>query len=193
MNGTKTMKMVDRVEALEKQLENMAMVQQIVNSALKKVMTDSAKQDEELRTALSMLNEMQYRTLAIINVADLDRCALDREANAMRALDFEDMSNADDKDNGFVDTDVIAEDSVVTITTTAKDPKESIFRSKFLIEGIKDVELKTKLIGAKVNDSFEAKIDGVDHTITILAVKKVAPVAAVASDEQPEQPEVQKE
>jgi hypothetical protein len=183
MHGKKLTKMVDRVEALEKTLENFAMVQQVTNAVIKRLLSDSERYDKELTTSLNMLNEIQYRTLAMIDVAGLSNDKLNESAEALRVKDFEDMSKKDDEDNSLIDSDVVTDESVVTITSTAVDASKSIFRSKFFVEGIKGNELHEKVMGAKLGDEIKVNIDGVEHTVKILAVKKPAPQVAVVTDE----------
>ena len=115
-----------------------------------------------------------------------DKVALDVTADALKLKDFDTASDNEDKARGFFSHDnPTTEDDIIIITsTTDANHDAGIFRSKLAIKDAVLPDLKEKLVGRVVGDSFKTVINGIEHDIKILGVRGV-PVVEEAKDDVP--------
>lgn len=158
---------VQGLNALTK-LHNTAIttVAQNNNSTFKKI-------DKDMEGAVAMINSLQYRTLAMMELLQITPSAIDELADKMRAEDFDKASLELDTKNGYVASDLTDKNSIITITTDCKeDPDRSIFRSRV---GLNDPDVQKdfveKAIGKVVGDVFEVSLGEQVHEVTILAIR----------------------
>ena len=166
----------DRIKELEVALQNTQMALQVSQMMIKH-MTDQFKAvQNDLTNTMGMLNDFQYRTLAMLDVGNFDRDDVERKAEALKLVDFDNASLKEDDQKGYViDTDgIVNENSVITITSHTPDLAEDqgIFRSKFPMSECLTPSLREKILGLKLNESTAVEIGGVKHNITVLSIKK---------------------
>lgn len=167
----------DRIKELEVALQNTQMALQVSQMMIKH-MTDQFKAvQNDLTNTMGMLNDFQYRTLAMLEVGNFDRQDIERKAEALKLVDFDNASAKEDAQKGYIldDVGVVGENSVITITshTPGLAEDQGIFRSKFPMSECLSPSLREKILGLKLNDTAEVDIGGVKHNITILSIKKI--------------------
>lgn len=184
----------ERIDALEQQLQQLATTIRIQQMIMQKTGESVSKQAEDMFRNKSMIHDVQYRTLAMI---ELDRSAfatqkeyvdaLDAKADQLRLKDYNEMSDLEDKAKSLVPVEQVDDESTVIITTTTgTEPDRGIFRAKFRIAEAGIPNLADMLRGKKVGDRVEAKLNGEDHLVEIVGIRKQAPAqepAAAASTE----------
>jgi hypothetical protein len=124
---------------------------------------------------MGMLNDFQYRTLAMLELSGISKKDIDKRADELKLADYNKASFAEDLAKGYVDDSngVVGEDSVVTITSSTNgDEDRGIFRSKFPMSECLTPSIKEKLMGLKVGDSFEEQIKNDLHKITLVSLSK---------------------
>jgi len=127
----------------------------------------------------AQLDGLDYRTLGTIRALnklhpDFDN-AVEEEARLVREETFQELSDEDDKNRKLVDDKdgAVELDSTVIITSScAQDPDKAIFRSKIDVGGPEIGEDKDKFLGKKVGETFDVVIQGLTHSITLLALRK---------------------
>lgn len=175
--------MKKRIEELENVVRQLQTAVQVSQAVIKRIYDSSIKHDAEINNTMGVLNDLQYRTLAMIKCGNFDKTALDVAADELKLNDFNKASDAEDSIKGFVDGTVTTEKSIVIITSTTNSADDNgIFRSKFAIADAAIPSLKETLIGKKVGDKVEMFFNGTSHIITILAVKEL-PVLETAIPE----------
>lgn len=166
----------DRIKELEVALQNTQMALQVSQMMIKH-MTDQFKAvQNDLTNTMGMLNDFQYRTLAMLEVGNFNRDDIEQKAEALKLVDFDKASAKEDEQKGYVhDEDgVVTENSVITITSHTPDLAEDqgIFRSKFPMSECLTPALRGKILGAKLNETVDVEIGGIKHNLTILSIKK---------------------
>ena len=174
----------DRIRELEVGIQNAQMALQMSQMMIKHLTTQSQTFQNDMGSTMGMLNDFQYRTLAMLELGNFSIDDIEAKALDLKLVDFTKASDKEDIAKKLIhDNDgVIEEDSVVLITTSTPDLEEDqgIFRSKFPMSECLTPDLREKLLGLKVGESVESDIQSVKHVITVLGLRKV-PVVKIES------------
>lgn len=170
----------DRIEKLEKEVANLNMAIRISQMLLKQLMEQMQPVQQELRATTGMVNDFQYRTLALQSTLGVDLVALKTKADELKLNDWNQASDKDDEANGFTkaDTATSSEDTVIISSVVAGKDDAGIFRSKVVLGQTGNQQLVEGLLNKAVGTVVDVKIGEDVHTVTLLAVR-VAPVAVV--------------
>jgi len=178
----------DRIKELETALQNSQMAMQMSQMMIKHLTDQFQIFQTDLGSTMGMLNDFQYRNLAVIELTGINLDDLDAKAEEFKLVDFNKASDKEDTEKNYINDDngIIEEDSIVLITSSTPDLEEDkgIFRSKFPMEECLTPDLREVLLGAKVGDVIDADIYGVNHKITILGLRKVEVKEEVTGSEE---------
>lgn len=166
----------DKFKELEVALQNSQMAVQLTQMMVRQLLDQVKNSRLDIDNTMGMLNDFQYRTLAMLELSGIDKKLIDKRADELKLADYNKASLAEDAAKGYLDDNsgVIGEESVVTITSSTNgDEDRGIFRSKFPMSECFTPSIKEKLLGKKVGDSFEEQIKGDIHKITIVDLKKI--------------------
>jgi len=174
MKGSKKLPLKDRVEELEKMLANLQMAMNISQAMIKNINSAGMKVDQDVSNMMGVVNDLQYRTLSMMENKVFSKDELNKVADSFKLKDFTSASDKEDADKGFTVSDETDAESIVIITSTTKEDNNdaSIFRSKLAIKDTVLPELKEKLVGKKVGDHVTATINNLEHDIEILGIRK---------------------
>ncbi len=165
-----------KIRELEVALQNTQMALQVSQMMIKHLTEQFKNTQNDLSSTMGMLNDFQYRTLAMLDVGNFDKDAIEQKAELLKLADFNNASVKEDQIKGYVeDLDgVVTENSVITITSHTPELAEDqgIFRSKFPMSECINPNLRQKLLGLKLNETIEADFNGAKHTITVLSIKR---------------------
>lgn len=166
----------DRIKELEVALQNTQMALQVSQMMIKHITDQFKAVQNDVTNTMGMLNDFQYRTLAMLEVGKFDRDDIERKAEVLKLIDFDKASAKEDSQRGYVEDEagVVTENSIITITSHTPDLAEDqgIFRSKFPMAECLTPALRQKLIGLKLNETTEVDISGAKHSLTIVSIKK---------------------
>jgi hypothetical protein len=123
----------------------------------------------DIRELASRQRENQYLFLAAQELLSINKDALNKKAEELQVKDFNDLSAKEDQEKGYLETDLVTEDSLVIITTEADS--NSILRSKLELSEIRFPEFKESLVGKAPGHTFETDLNGVKHKVTLLGVR----------------------
>jgi hypothetical protein len=167
----------ERIRELETVVQNLHMAMQMSQGMLKHLTNQFQTFQRDLGDTMGMVNDFQYRTLAMLELGNFNKDDIDAKAADLKLADFTSASDKEDTQKGYTldDGGVVAEDSVVIVTSTTEAGKEdfAIFRSKFPMSECLTPNLRDSLLGAKVGDVIDAEIYGINHKIEILGLRKV--------------------
>lgn len=169
----------DRFKELDVAIKNCEMATRLTQMMVKQLLEQMQNSRLDIDNTMGMLNDFQYRTLAMLELSGIDKKLIDKRADELKLADYNKASDAEDLAKGYVDDSagVVGEDSVVTITSSTNgDEDRGIFRSKFPMSECLTPSIKEKLMGLKLGESFEEAIKGDVHKITIVALKKKSEV-----------------
>jgi hypothetical protein len=179
-NSTAPLKAVDRIEKLEKEVANLSMATRISQMLLKQLMERGQQQDQELRSLNGMLNDYQYRFLALQqSIPGLDITDVAVKADAIKLNDWNDASDRDDSERKFTVADTVVDASnIVIFKSSVPSPAgdKGIFRSKIALTDTGSQDTINAFLNKKVGDEFTVKLGNEDHLVTLLGVR-VAPPA----------------
>lgn len=189
MKGTRQSKAPstkDRIRELETALQNSQMAMQMSQMMIKHLTDQFQTFQTDLGSTMGMMNDFQYRNLALIELTDINLNELDAKAEEFKLVDFNKASDKEDLEKGYLNDDsgVINEESIVVLSSNTPDLEEDqgIFRSKFPMSECLTPDLREALLGAKVGDFVETSISGITHKINILGLRKVETVESTEEE-----------
>lgn len=169
----------DKLRELHVTLQNMQQMFNIQKMITQQFAQNLSKIDRDVNNAMGVINDLQYRTLAMLEVfaEATGKSADDIEevAEKLKLKDYNEASDKEDEQKGYEPDSVVKEDSVVILTSSCEsDPNKSIFRTKFkLDEEALNEDLKDKLLGLKVGEKVNAKLpDESEHEIEVVGIRK---------------------
>lgn len=165
----------DKFKELDVAVKNCEMATRLSQMLIKQLLDQLQNNRLDLDNTMGMLNDFQYRTLAMLELSGIDKTLIDKRSDELKLKDYVSASTREDAAKGYEDDSagVVNEDSVVTITSSTNgDEDRGIFRSKFPMSECLTPSIKDKIMGLKVGDSFEEKIKNDLHKITIVDLKK---------------------
>jgi hypothetical protein len=165
----------DKFKELDVAVKNMEMATRLTQMMVKQLLEQMQNSRIDIDNTMGMINDFQYRTLAMLELSGIDKKLLDKKADELKLADYNLASDKEDAIKGYIDDSngVVGEDSIVTITSSTNgDEDRGIFRSKFPMSECLTPSIKEKIVGLKVGDSFEEQIKNDLHKITVVALKK---------------------
>jgi len=167
----------EKIRELEETLKNTQMAMQMSQMMTKHLTDQFQAFQKDLGSTMGMLNDFQYRTLAMLELGDFKKEDIDSKAEEFKLKDFNDASNKEDSTKGFINDDggIVNEDSIVILSSKTPDLKEDqgIFRSKFPMSECLTPELREGLLGSKIGDTIDSDLSGIKHVITVLGLRKL--------------------
>lgn len=179
----------DRFKELDVAIKNCEMATRLTQMMVKQLLEQMQNSRLDIDNTMGMLNDFQYRTLAMLELSGIDKKLIDQRADALKLADYNKASDAEDLAKGYVDdaAGLVGEDSVVTITSSTNgDEDRGIFRSKFPMSECLTPSIKEKIMGLKLGESFDETIKGDVHKITVVGLKKKAEVKGEENGEKDE-------
>ncbi len=173
-NGFRSKPAPTRKEAARQvnaELTNLQQAMQISQMMIRQLLESNRNMSEDLGRALNLISELQYKVLAVQDVAALDLNALNAKADALRLRDFDDASAREDENKNFTVGDVVKEDSTVILTSTALGDK-GIFRSRLVLAECGVPDLISGLQGQPVGTKVDVMLNGLLHTVELLGIRQ---------------------
>lgn len=168
----------EQFKQMQTELKNSQLAQRISQMMMQQVLNKLQALDRDMNQAMNLLNDLQYRTLATVEIANIDKDLLDSKADAMKLVDYTKASDKEDAEKNYATATTVAEDSIVIIRSDAPNDR-GIFRSKFKLADSGVPEMKTALLGKTVGDRVLVKLGEVDHDVEIVGVRTEPPKALV--------------
>jgi hypothetical protein len=175
----------ERLRALEKEVENLSMAVRINQMMTQQILQNLKGMKEDLGNSLGLINELQYKILAVQRVSSLDLQALADVANELRLKDFNEASDKEDAEGKYTVGTVVDERSTVILTSKTEDPDKGIFRSRLKLSECGVPDLIKAFMGREAGAKALVKLNGVDHEVELLAIRQPPVVAQAAGDGQP--------
>ena len=178
----------ERIRELEVAMQNTQMALQMSQMMVKHLTDQFQTFQTDLGGTMGMLNDFQYRTLAMLELGNFKNEDVDAKAEEFKLNDFNKASDKEDAEGNYINDDSgqVNEDSVVIITTSTPDTEEDtgIFRSRFPMAECLTPQLRDALLESKVGDVVECDLYGVKHNVTILGLRKQEVVEEEVAEEQ---------
>ena len=177
----------ERITALEKQLENLQMAGRISQMLVQQLMNNLQNMSKDLGKAFGTINELQYKIIAMQKCGAerggvFDTATLQSYVEELRLNDFIDASDVADKEGNFSVGAIVQEDSTVIITSTTDGTDSGIFRSRIKLAECGVPALIQGLTGQTVGTKVQCKLNDVEHTVELLAIRNPPPAIPVEAE-----------
>lgn len=173
MTKRKNMSAAQRQQTVEKKVEQLEMATRLSQMLTQQIGNSTNQLGRDLSELATRQRDNQYQFLALRELLDVNVDDLNKRAEELQIKDFEEASDKEDLERSYTTTDVVADDSVVIITSKVEDDAEKgILRSKLVVSELGFPQLVEDLTGKKVGDVVEADINGTTHKITLLGIRQ---------------------
>ena len=163
-----------RLDELETMIQNIQMATRVIQMGMQQMGGSLGSMEKDIGGAMGVLNDLQYRTLAMMELMQVDKDKLEDIAEGMKLKDFNDASDKEDAEKKYTIADVVEKDSVIIITSECENaPEQAIFRSKFKLDESANKTAMETFPGKKVGDKFDFDINGNKHVIEIIGIRTV--------------------
>ena len=175
----------EKFQQLVKQVESLSMATRLNQLLIQKMGQQMGEMAQGISNSQTMLNDFQYRLLALQKNLNVNVDDLQAVADALKLEDFTKASDEQDADGTWdvIDTVETNNDTVIiTSTTPGEKEDKGILRSRITVAEMQQPELQAKLIGAKTGDVVVHTLNGCEHHITILGVRRKKTVEVVTGE-----------
>lgn len=165
--------------AMDKEVKNMQMAGRITQMMVQQLMQNIQNMSKDLGKAFGIINELQYKVLAMQSVGNFDMAALSKKAEETRLNDFIEASDAEDKAGNFTVGEKVQDDSTVIITSTTPGEDAGIFRSRIKLADCGVPALIQGLTGQAVGAKVNCTLNDAEHVVELLAIRNPPPAVEV--------------
>lgn len=158
------------LKKIEMQMQLMQMLQKNIADSISSI-------QGQLNEVIRNQKELQYRVLAIQELQSLDKDQIQTKSLELQITDFNETSDKEDKEEGYLLVDKVDEDSIVIITSTTPEEEEDkgVLRSKIALSEMQVPEMRESLLGKGIDDVVDVDVRGVKHNIRVLGIRKPDP------------------
>jgi hypothetical protein len=168
----------ERLKALETRLANLEMASRISQLMTQQLVQNMKNVQEDLGRALGLLNETQYKVLAIQELSGLDVAQLNELANVSRLKHFNEASASADAEGAFTVGEKVDANSTVILTSKTAEVDRGIFRSRIELAKCGVPDLISAFMGKEVGVKAVVKLNGLDHEVELLGIRNPPPPAS---------------
>ena len=163
----------EKMKELETYVANLSTSSKITQNMVQQLLVNHRNMASDLNKALNMLNETQYKVLALQRLADVSLEQVASTVDEIRLNDFNEASDKEDTEKQYSVGSVVKEDSIVILTSkTDTTPDRGIFSSKIKLSESGVPDLITALMDREVGARAIVKLNGEDHTIELLGIRQ---------------------
>jgi len=181
MNGFRTQQQASKREQLrdmKTQLANVEQASYISQAMIKQLLQNNQAMGEDLNRTLNLINELQYKILAMQSVGKFNIVEMTEVANNLRIKDFNEASVKQNTEEGLIVAFAVGSDSTITITSKALDASGNdcgIFRARTKLADLGIPSLIADLTGKSVGAKVSALLNGNNHEVELLSINDPLP------------------
>jgi len=164
-----------RVKQLEQLLENSNMAVRILQMSVQQMMQSFEAMNSDVGSTMNIANDLQYRTLAMIELNKFDTESLNKIAEEFKLNDFNKASDAEDVERGYtvIEGRPATKDDIVILTSTTENKEDQgIFRSKIKLGACGVPDLIEAIEGKNIGDKVSITINNAAHEVELLAIRE---------------------
>ena len=163
---------LERIQLLEKTAETLSMGVRVSQMLVQQVGQQLQQLQEQNHIKSSMINDLQYRILALQKVTGVDLEKLQVEADYFKLEEWSKASSEDSAAKKLTEAKSVSSyDSVVVFTTSTPDLKDGgIFRSKIRVSELGSATAMAEFLDKSAGDTFEVILADQKHVVTLLQV-----------------------
>jgi transcription elongation GreA/GreB family factor len=172
----------EAIRNMQTELKNMQMAMRINQMMTQQIIQQFQNAGTDIDNIMRVSNDLQYRTLAMMELLDVDTSKLEEVAERLKLKDYNAASDKEDAAKGYTVADTVGENSIVIITSEAPG-NAGIFRSKFKLSESGVPAMQQGLLGKKVGDKVKITLNNLEHEVEVLAIREEPAAAAAPVDE----------
>jgi hypothetical protein len=161
----------ERLQQHDVELKNLQVSVRMSQMMVKQMVQSFQELSQDLGKAFGLVNELQYKVLAMQSLGNFDPATLGKHVDELRLKDWTEASDAEDKAGNFAAATTVQEDSTVHITSTTAGGEVGIFRSRIKLSECGVPALIEGFMGKQVGTKVTCQLNGVEHTVELLAVR----------------------
>jgi len=169
----------ERLRSLEAELKNSQMAARISQMMTQQMMQNMQRMQQDLGSAMGLINELQYKILGVQRLTGLDSAQLAAIADELRLKDFNEASDKEDAEQNFTVGTVVDADSTVILTSKTENTDKGIFRSKLKLSECGVPDLIKAFEGREVGAKALVQLNGAEHEVELLAIRQPPKAEAV--------------
>ena len=176
----------EKFQQLVKQVESLSMATRLNQLLIQKMGQQMGEMAQGISNSQTMLNDFQYRLLALQKNLNVDVDGLQKVADELKLEDFTKASDAQDADGTWDVIEKVENDNdtvIITSTTPAEKEDKGILRSRIAVGEMQQPDLQAKLVGTKAGDVVVHNLNGCEHHIAVLGVRRKKVVEATADEQ----------
>lgn len=171
----------EAIRSMQTELKNLQMAMRINQMMSQQMIQQFTTAGQDIQNLMQVSNDLQYRTLAMLELLAVDTDKLDEVADRLKLKDYNAASDKEDAAKGYIVGNVVGENSIVILTSEAPN-NAGIFRSKFKLSESGVPELQKALLGQVPGFKAKLTLNNVEHEVELLAVREEPVVAEPAPE-----------
>jgi hypothetical protein len=160
----------EKIRGLETELKNMQMAARISQMMTQQMMQNQQRMQQDLGSAMGLINELQYKILGVQRLTGLDNAQLAVIADELRLKDFNEASDKENAEQNFTVGTAVDTESTVILTSKTQEVDKGIFRSKIKLSECGVPDLIKAFEGREAGAKALVQLNGVEHEVELLAV-----------------------
>ena len=168
----------EAIRNMQTELKNMQMAMRINQMMTQQIIQQFQNAGTDIDNIMRVSNDLQYRTLAMMELLGVDTSKLEEVAERLKLKDYNAASDKEDAAKGYTVADTVGENSIVIITSEAPG-NAGIFRSKFKLSESGVPAMQQGLLGKKVGDKVKVTLNNLEHEVEVLAIREEPAAAPV--------------
>ena len=169
----------EMIISMDKELKNLQMAGRVTQMMVQQMMQNLQNMSKDLGKAFGIVNELQYKILAMQSVGNFDMDVMAKKAEELRLNDFIEASDAEDKTGNFTIGEKVQEDSTVIITSTTNGDNAGLFRSRIKLAECGVPALIQGLTNQSVGTKVTCKLNNEEHVVELLGIRNPPPAEVV--------------
>lgn len=162
----------DKFKQLHTEVQNLTMASRISQMMVQRLLQNDQNIGNDISKLFQLVTELQYKVLALQQYSSIDAVKLAEISNELRLRDFTEASDKEDQALHFSVVDTVEDDSTIIITSRTEVEDQGIFRSRIKLADTGSPELIQGLLGKTVGTKLTVKLNGVDHEIELLGIRR---------------------
>lgn len=172
----------EAIQELQTKIANMEMAMRMNQMMVQQLLTQIQRLDRDMGNSMSITNDLEYRTRAMLEVGGTNKDAVSAKADEMKLVDYNLASDKEDIEKGYTIEKVVTQDSIVIISSETSDGEGSIFRSKFKLADSGIPALVEGMQGKMVGEFVEITLNEKLHKVILHGIRQAPAVVEAAPE-----------
>jgi hypothetical protein len=162
----------DKFRDVYAKVQNVEMAGRISQMMAQRLLENGQKMDQDIGKLFQIVTELQYKFLALQQLSNVDLKTVNDKVADLRLKDFNEASDAEDKKEELLVSEMVQEDSTVILTSIIPGSEnDGIFRSRIKLADSGVPALIEGLMGQTVGHKVLVTLNNQEHEIELLGIR----------------------